>query len=120
MATGIALVVVDKFGRKPLLAFSSIVMCISIIPLGVYFYLDENKNCGGTNINDITTVAPDNCDPDSSIDPQTVEDIGWLPLVCLMVYVSAFSLGFGPLPWAMNAELFPQEAKEKGSALMTV
>ena len=33
----------DKFGRKPLLAFSSSVMCISIIALGTFFYLDENK-----------------------------------------------------------------------------
>ena len=95
-----------------MLALSSIVMCISIIPLGVYFYLDENKNC--------TELITTNCQPNSSIDPETVEDIGWLPLVCLMVYIAAFSIGFGPLPWAMNAEMFPQEAKEKGSTLMTL
>ena len=87
-------------------------MCISVIPLGVFFYLDEHKNCNGT----ITT----NCEENSDIDPQTVEDIGWLPLVCLIVYASAFSLGLGPLPWAVNAEMFPQEAKEKGSTIMTL
>ena len=88
------------------MAFSSTLMCISIVPLGVYFHLDENKNC---------TITEDG-EPDCG----TVDDIGWLPLVCLMVYIAAFSLGFGPLPWAMNAEMFPQEAKEKGSQLMTV
>ena len=87
-------------------------MCISVIPLGVFFYLDEHKNCNGT----ITT----NCEENSNIDPQTVLDIGWLPLVCLIVYASAFSLGLGPLPRAMNAEMFPQEAKVKGSSLMTL
>ena len=92
-------------------------MCISIVPLGVYFYLDEHKSCSK---NTTTTFDDQGCDEGSSIDPQIVEDIGWLPLVCLMVYVAAFSIGFGPLPWAMNAELFPQEAKEKGSAIMTM
>ena len=43
--TLVAVFVVDKFGRKPLLAFSSSVMCISIIALGTFFYLDENKRC---------------------------------------------------------------------------
>ena len=100
------MLVVDKFGRKFLLVVSAIFMCISIVPLGVYFYLDEHKSCEKLNV----TIV-DQCDENSSIDPQTVEDIGWLPLVCLMVYVAAFSIGFGPLPWAMNAELFPQEAK---------
>ena len=102
----------DKFGRKPLLAISSFLMCISVIPLGVFFYLDEHKNCNGT----ITT----NCEENSDIDPQTDEDIGWLPLVCLIVYALAFSLGLGPLPWAVNAEMFPQEAKEKGSLLIAM
>lgn len=37
-----------------------------------------------------------------------------------MVYVAAFSIGFGPLPWAVNAEMFPQEAKDKGSSLITL
>ena len=86
-------------------------MCISVILLGVFFYLDEHKNCNGT----MTT-----CEENSNIDPQTVKDIGWLPLVCLIVYSSAFSLGLGPLPRAMNAEMFPQEAKVTGSSLMTL
>ena len=87
-------------------------MCISIVPLGVYFYLDENKNC--------TTTIIDNCEQSSNIDPQILEDIGWLPIVCLMVYASGFAIGLGPLPWAINAEMFPQEAKEKGSLLMAM
>ena len=95
-----------------MLAISSFLMCISIIPLGVFFYLDEHKNCNGT----ITT----NCEENSDIDPQTVEDIGWLPLVCLIVNFSAFSLGLGPLPWVVNAEMFPEEAKEKGSTIATL
>ena len=87
-------------------------MCISIITLGVFFYLDEHKSCNGTIIT--------NCEENSNIDPQTVLDIGWLPLVCLIIYAPGFSLGLGPLPWAVNAEMFPQEAKEKGSLLIAM
>ena len=28
-----------------------------------------------------------------------------------MVYILGFSIGYGPIPWAMNAELFPKEAQ---------
>ena len=112
ISVGTVVLIVDKFGRKLLLAISSFLMCISIITLGVFFYLDEHKNCNGTIIT--------NCEENSDIDPQTVEDIGWLPLVCLIVNFSAFSLGLGPLPWVVNAEMFPQEAKEKGSTITTL
>ena len=112
ISVGTVVLIVDKFGRKLLLAISSFLMCISIIPLGVFFYLAEHKNCNGT----IAT----NCEEDSDIDPQTVEDIGWLPLVCLIVNFSGFSLGLGPLPWVVNAEMFPEEAKEKGSTITTL
>ena len=43
--TGVAAITVDKFGRKPLLLLSGLGSCLSIIALGVYFYLDENKMC---------------------------------------------------------------------------
>ena len=43
--TGAAAICVDKFGRKPLLLFSGLGSCISIFALGVFCYLDENKNC---------------------------------------------------------------------------
>ena len=53
-ATGVAVLIVDKFGRKPLLAISAIVMCISISCLGVFFKLDSDGDA---------------------------DDLGWLPLV---------------------------------------
>lgn len=92
-------------------------MCISILALGAYFYLDENKDC---SMLDISEQNETTCKDDSGIDPEMVENIGILPLVSLMVYVGAFSVGFGPLPWAVNAEMFPQEAKDAGSSLITL
>ena len=38
--------------------------------------------------------------------------LGFKFQVCLIVYILGFSVGFGPLPWAINAEMFPKEAQE--------
>ena len=102
-----AVVLVDRLGRKPLLSISGVLMSISIFGMGAFFYLKENQDE----------------DPEDSLIRMTeseVKDIAWLPLACLIIYIVAFSIGFGPLPWAMNPELFPQEAKDKGSSIMTV
>lgn len=32
---------------------------------------------------------------------------GWLALVGLIVYIMAFSPGMGPVPWAVNSEIYP-------------
>ena len=34
-----------------------------------------------------------------------------VPLISLSVFVFAFSLGFGPIPWLMMSELFAPEVK---------
>ena len=38
----------------------------------------------------------------------------------MIVYILGFSIGFGPLPWSMNAELFPKEAQGPMSSLATL
>ena len=38
-------------------------------------------------------------------------DIIQVPLISLSVFVFAFSLGFGPIPWLMMSELFAPEVK---------
>ncbi|KAL7644382.1 UNVERIFIED_CONTAM: hypothetical protein RMT77_005212 [Armadillidium vulgare] len=85
----------DKAGRKILLSLSSVIMIISLIPLGLYFYFDENN----------TSVA---------------ENITWLPLVSLMVFIFGFSIGFGPIPWLMMGELFSPEIKELSASIATM
>ncbi len=77
-------------------------MSISIFAMGAFFYLKENAE--DDDLTKMTSAA--------------VDDIAWLPLVCLITYIDAFSIGFGSLPWAMNPELFPQEAKDKGTSVM--
>ena len=37
----------------------------------------------------------------------------------LMLFIAGFSIGFGPVPWMMNGELFSSEAKSVGASLAT-
>ncbi|CAH0398588.1 unnamed protein product [Chilo suppressalis] len=83
IATFISSLIVDKLGRRILLLLSALVMCVCSTALGVFFFL---KDTHGDN---------------SSI----VQAISWLPLVSLSLFIVAFSLGFGPIPWMMAGEL---------------
>lgn len=67
---------VERAGRKILLIFSSVVMCVCLAVLGVYFHLKD-------------VVKTD------------VSNIGVIPLLSLVLFIVAFSLGYGPIPWMM-------------------
>lgn len=83
IATFISSLVVDKLGRRILLLLSALVMCVCSTALGVFFFLKDTH--GG----------------ESSI----VQAISWLPLLSLSLFIIAFSLGFGPIPWMMAGDL---------------
>ena len=48
-AVGLALVLIERYGRRILLFLSATVCCISMTLLGVYFYLEENMCLEGDN-----------------------------------------------------------------------
>lgn len=75
----------DKFGRKVLLCFSNVFMCLGLCGIGVFFSLLDN----GTN----------------------VDNLEWLPVLSLSIFVIAFSSGMGPVSYILYGELFQQEAK---------
>lgn len=85
LMTFLAAVLVEKAGRKILLIQSSTIMCLCLGALGVYFKLKD----GG----------------------QDVSNIGWLPLLSLVLFIVSFSLGYGPIPWMMMGELLAPEVK---------
>ena len=55
----------------------------------------------------------------NSFSEATVEDIKILPIAATMIFTAGFSIGFGPLPWVLNSELFPREAKAMASSIGT-
>jgi len=92
VATFLATLIIDKFGRRMLLILSALFMILSMYGLGLYFWIQTTN----------PTLA-------SSISP--------LPLVSVCVFFFSFSLGFGPIPWLMMSELFSPEAKGVASSI---
>ncbi|XP_017846947.1 facilitated trehalose transporter Tret1-2 homolog isoform X1 [Drosophila busckii] len=78
-------VLVERAGRKILLLFSSTVMTICLAILGAYFHLKDSG--------------------------KDVSSIGWLPLLCMVMFIITFSVGYGPIPWLMMGELFQSDVK---------
>lgn len=85
ISTYIPSVIVDRAGRRILLILSELGMAVSLLALSLHFTMQNNG----------------------------VELLwaGWIPLVALNLYIVAFSVGFGPLPWLIMAELLSTEAK---------
>ncbi len=81
---------VDKYGRRILLMISNVFMALSLASLGTFFYLDENQavDCPW---NSNATVTK--CQPQDGFNPDLIESLGWLPLLSLVIFVIAFSLG---------------------------
>ena len=92
VATLIAALLVERLGRQTLFLISEIFMCISMVALGTYFYLKEETDTD-------------------------VSSLGWLPLTSLIVFIAAFSIGAGPVPWIMFGEILPAKVKATGSSL---
>ncbi|XP_001946479.3 facilitated trehalose transporter Tret1-2 homolog [Acyrthosiphon pisum] len=76
---------VDRAGRRVLLLISDSVMAVCLGSLGFYFWQLEHG-------------------VDTSV-------FSLVPLISLGVYISTFSLGFGPIPGVMVGELFSPEFK---------
>ena len=89
MVTVIAVILVDKAGRRILLLASTVLTSVGMAGLGAYFYLDEN-------------------------DPQVAGSISWLPLVSMIVFITGFAIGLGPIPWLMTSEILPRRIKGNG------
>jgi sugar porter (SP) family MFS transporter len=44
---------------------------------------------------------------------------GWLSLVCILVYVSSFAIGMGPVFWLLVGEIFPPGSRAAGASVST-
>ncbi|PSN50540.1 hypothetical protein C0J52_03507, partial [Blattella germanica] len=77
-------------GAEATIVIGVVMFLASGVVLGVYFYLKS--------------------------DNQDVSDIAILPILSLVFYISVYSIGYGPLPWAVLGELFPANVKSNASA----
>jgi len=90
LATIIAIVCIDKFGKKPLLSTGLIIMIITLIINGIMFSIGNLGTFG-----QITLV------------------------ISTLVFIVGFAYSWGPVVWAMCAEIFPLEGREFGMVVTT-
>jgi sugar porter (SP) family MFS transporter len=88
LATIIALVLVDRVGRKPLLYVGVGGMTVSLFLLAYSFH---NQAAFG--------AAP-----------------GILATICLMIYITCFAFSMGPIAWILVSEVFPLRVRGRGVA----
>lgn len=129
---------VYSVGRRPLTIGSLFGVSLCLFALGLSFYLAEtnamavqgigvceefqncfdcvaNAQCGvcpgkGTCMAGNASYAP--CiDFQSATCPNGSKTAGWVIVLCLFTYLAFFAPGMGPMPWTINAEIYPQSIR---------
>lgn len=96
LASALSGLLSDLIGRLPLLLLTSILMSVALGGFGCYsFYRDAITSAMGSTASD------------------------WIPLLCVLIFVAAFSLGPNPISWLLVGEMFPLEYRGLGSSLTT-
>ena len=104
LATLLAVMVMDFFGRKVLLVAGSICMATSTTLVGVYFLVTECVcQSGAGNGSNFSYCHPVQCG--------NLDGFYLLPVLSLALFVCGFSLGWGPIPWFMMSELLPMRVR---------
>jgi sugar porter (SP) family MFS transporter len=89
--TVIAILLLDRFGRRAFLMTGTTVCTIALVVLGAFFELSGRRSA-----------------------------VPWLALICLIVYIAGFAVGLGPVFWLMISEIFPLRIRGPAMATSTV
>ncbi len=89
--TVVAMQLIDRVGRRPLLLVSLAGMGLSLFVLGLAFSL-----------------------------PQLAGSLGWIAVASLMIYVGSFAVGMGPVFWLMLSEIYPLRIRGRAMSVGTV
>jgi MFS transporter, SP family, galactose:H+ symporter len=89
--TIVAISLIDRVGRRPLLLIGLIGMVISLGMLGTAFIL-----------------------------PGLSSSLGLLAVISLMLYVGSFAIGLGPVFWLMISEIYPLRIRGRAMSTATI
>jgi sugar porter (SP) family MFS transporter len=89
--TIIAMYLIDKVGRRPLLLVSLAGMVLGLAALGIAFVL-----------------------------PQLGGALGWIAVASLTIYVGSFAVGLGPVFWLMLSEIYPLAIRGRAMSVGTL
>lgn len=100
LASCVSGLLIDIVGRLPLLIVSSMFMSMALAGFGSFAYYE-----------DVHKEHRNGC--------MIAAQHDWIPLLCVLIFTVAFSLGISPISWLLIGELFPLEYRGLGSALAT-
>lgn len=89
--TIVAVLLLDRFGRRPFLLTGTAGCVVSLAVLGLFFSSGSLQDA-----------------------------VPWLALVCLIAYIASFAIGLGPVFWLMISEVFPLRVRGPAMATSTV
>ncbi len=93
LATFIAIWLIDKVGRKPLMYAGLIGMVLALTVLGIAFMTLENS---------------------------ASSKIGTITVIAVWIYIACFAFSFGPIPWLMMTEIFPLSVRARAVSIATM
>ena len=89
--TFVAIRLLDRAGRRPLLLVGTAVMGIALVGLALVFIIGAGSTTGSV-----------------------------IAIGSLMLYVAAFAASLGPIFWLLNSEIYPLEVRSKAAAVGTM
>ena len=90
--TIVAIRLVDRWGRKPLLSLGLVGIVASLFVLGMAFYMQ-----------DVLGAA-----------------LRWVTVGSLLVYIASFAVSLGPVAWLLISEIYPLEVRGLAMSLATL
>jgi sugar porter (SP) family MFS transporter len=91
--TIVAILIIDRVGRRPLLIFGTAGMAVALTTIGIDFAV------GGDNLHGAGAVVA---------------------IVALAGYTGSFAIGLGPVFWLLISELYPQRLRGTAMSVATV
>lgn len=109
---------VERTGRRIMLNISAVGVFISATTLGAAFYIHDHAAPSNLTLHTSPVHSPvmlfDNMVPQMSTfsaPDMPSSAVSYMALIAALGMMSAYSLGYGPLPWVLIAELIPLRAR---------
>jgi SP family xylose:H+ symportor-like MFS transporter len=101
--TILAIVTVDRFGRRPLMVIGAIIMAVAMISIGFTFFTGMGQvEIGSELVNQFTN---------------RFAAIAAFSLI--LVYIAGFAISWGPVTWVLLSEIFPNRIRGRALAVAT-